>query len=428
LHGSSNFFTGGTKVLETRRVAVTGLGILSPLGIGIAENWAAVSQGKSGIAPITRFDTSQFAAKIAGEVKNFNPQDYIDPKEIKKMDTFLHYSLAAGQMVVEDSGLVIDDNNAERVGVLVGSGLGGLATIEKYHSILLEKGPRKISPFFIPMLIVNLAPGHISMHFGCKGPNSSIVTACATGNHSIGAAFKIIQRGDADAMIAGGVEATITPLAVGGFCAMKALSTRNDEPERASRPFEKERDGFVMAEGAGLLVMEEMETAKKRGAEILAEITGFACNADAHHITAPSPGGEGAARCMRLALKDASMNDTDLDYINAHGTSTQMNDLSETQGMKAVFKEHAKDVAISSTKSMTGHLLGAAGGVESVFSVLALKNGVIPPTINYETPDPECDLDYVPNQARERKIKTVMSNSFGFGGTNATLIFKKFEG
>jgi 3-oxoacyl-[acyl-carrier-protein] synthase II len=278
------------------------------------------------------------------------------------------------------------------------------------------------------MLIVNLAPGHISMHFGCKGPNSSIVTACATGNHSIGAAFKIIQRGDADAMIAGGVEATITPLAVGGFCAMKALSTRNDEPERASRPFEKERDGFVMAEGAGLLVMEEMETAKKRGAEILAEITGFACNADAHHITAPSPGGEGAARCMRLALKDASMNDTDLDYINAHGTSTQMNDLSETQGMKAVFKEHAKDVAISSTKSMTGHLLGAAGGVESVFSVLALKNGVIPPTINYETPDPECDLDYVPNQARERKIKTVMSNSFGFGGTNATLIFKKFEG
>jgi 3-oxoacyl-[acyl-carrier-protein] synthase II len=428
LHGSSNFFTGGTKVLETRRVAVTGLGILSPLGIGIAENWAAVSQGKSGIAPITRFDTSQFAAKIAGEVKNFNPQDYIDPKEIKKMDTFLHYSLAAGQMAVEDSGLVIDDNNAERVGVLVGSGLGGLATIEKYHSILLEKGPRKISPFFIPMLIVNLAPGHISMHFGCKGPNSSIVTACATGNHSIGAAFKIIQRGDADAMIAGGVEATITPLAVGGFCAMKALSTRNDEPERASRPFEKERDGFVMAEGAGLLVMEEMETAKKRGAEILAEITGFACNADAHHITAPSPGGEGAARCMRLALKDASMNDTDLDYINAHGTSTQMNDLSETQGMKAVFKEHAKDVAISSTKSMTGHLLGAAGGVESVFSVLALKNGVIPPTINYETPDPECDLDYVPNQARERKIKTVMSNSFGFGGTNATLIFKKFEG
>jgi len=414
--------------LETRRVAVTGLGILSPLGIGIAENWAAVSQGKSGIAPITRFDTSQFAAKIAGEVKNFNPQDYIDPKEIKKMDTFLHYSLAAGQMAVEDSGLVIDDNNAERVGVLVGSGLGGLATIEKYHSILLEKGPRKISPFFIPMLIVNLAPGHISMHFGCKGPNSSIVTACATGNHSIGAAFKIIQRGDADAMIAGGVEATITPLAVGGFCAMKALSTRNDEPERASRPFEKERDGFVMAEGAGLLVMEEMETAKKRGAEIHAEITGFACNADAHHITAPSPGGEGAARCMRLALKDASMNDTDLDYINAHGTSTQMNDLSETQGMKAVFKEHAKDVAISSTKSMTGHLLGAAGGVESVFSVLALKNGVIPPTINYETPDPECDLDYVPNQARERKIKTVMSNSFGFGGTNATLIFKKFEG
>jgi len=414
--------------VEKKRVVVTGLGIVSPLGIGVENNWDAVTRGKSGIGPITRFDTTDFPSKIAGEVKDFKPEEYIEKKEIKKMDTFLHYSLAAGKMAVQDSGLVISDENAERVGVLVGSGLGGLETIEKYHSILLEKGPKKISPFFVPMLIVNLAPGHISMHFGCKGPNSSMVTACATGNHSIGEAFKIIQRGDADAMIAGGVESTITPLAVGGFCAMKALSTRNDEPQRASRPFEKDRDGFIIAEGAGILVMEEMETAKKRGADIHAEIIGFGCNADAYHITAPSPNGEGAARCMILALKDSSLNSDDIDYVNAHGTSTQMNDLSETQAMKTVFPDYAKKVAVSSTKSMTGHMLGAAGGVESIFSVLSLKNGLIPPTINYETPDPECILDYVPNQARQQSVKTVMSNSFGFGGTNATLIFKKFEG
>ena len=414
--------------MEKRRVAVTGLGILSPLGIGITDNWEAVTQGKSGIARISKFDPSGLSSQIAGEVKGFNAQDYIEKKEIKKMDTFLHYALAAGQMAMEHSGLVIDESNAERVGVLVGSGLGGLETIEKYHSILLERGPKKISPFFIPMLIVNLAPGHISMHFGCKGPNSSIVTACATGNHSIGEAFKIIQRGDADAMIAGGVESTITPLAIGGFCAMKALSTRNDEPERASRPFEKDRDGFVIAEGTGILVLEEIEMAKKRGADILAEIAGFSCNADAHHITAPSPGGEGAARCMNLALKDAMMNPEDLDYVNAHGTSTYANDLSETQGMKKVFKGGARNIPISSTKSMTGHLLGAAGGVEAVFSILSIRNGVVPPTVNYETPDPECDLDYVPNQARQIAVKSVMSNSFGFGGTNATLIFKKFDG
>jgi len=414
--------------LEKRRVVVTGLGIVSPLGIGQEENWDAVSNGRSGIGPITRFDPKDVNAKIAGEVKNFNPEDYIDKKEIKKMDTFLHYSLAAGKMAVEDSGLVINEENAERVGVLVGSGLGGLETIEKYHTLMLEKGPKKISPFFIPMLIVNLAPGHLSMHFGCKGPNLSIVTACATGNHSIGEAFKIIQRGDADAMIAGGVESTITPLAVGGFCAMKALSTRNDEPERASRPFEKDRTGFVMAEGAGMIILEELESAKKRGASIHGEITGFGCNSDAHHITAPSPGGEGAARCMNLALNDAGLNPEDIDYINAHGTSTYMNDLYETQGMKSVFKESAKKLWVSSTKSMTGHLLGAAGGVEAVFSLLTIKNGVVPPTINYETPDPECDLDYVPNTAREKQVDKVMSNSFGFGGTNATLIFQKFEG
>ncbi len=414
--------------MEKRRVVVTGLGIVSPLGIGLEENWDAVSNGRSGIGPITRFDPKDVNSKIAGEVKNFNPEDYIDKKEIKKMDTFLHYSLAAGKMAMADSGLVINDENAERVGVLVGSGLGGLETIEKYHSLMLEKGPKKISPFFIPMLIVNLAPGHISMYFGCKGPNSSIVTACATGNHSIGEAFKIIQRGDADAMIAGGVESTITPLAVGGFCAMKALSTRNDEPERASRPFEKDRTGFVMAEGAGIIVLEEMESAVKRGANIYGEITGFGCNADAHHITAPSPGGEGAARCMNLALKDSGIKSEDIDYVNAHGTSTYMNDLCETQGMKSVFKENAKKLWVSSTKSMTGHLLGAAGGVEAVFSLLTIKNGVVPPTINYETPDPECDLDYVANTAREKQVGTVMSNSFGFGGTNATLIFQKFEG
>ena len=418
----------GALGLEKRRVVVTGLGIVSPLGIGLEENWDAVSNGKSGIGPITRFDPKDVNAKIAGEVKNFNPEDYIEKKEIKKMDTFLHYSLAAGKMAVEDSGLVINDENAERVGVLVGSGLGGLETIEKYHTLMLEKGPKKISPFFIPMLIVNLAPGHLSMHFGCKGPNLSIVTACATGNHSIGEAFKIIQRGDADAMIAGGVESTITPLAVGGFCAMKALSTRNDEPQRASRPFEKDRTGFVMAEGAGMIILEELESAKKRGASIHGEITGFGCNSDAHHITAPSPGGEGAARCMNLALNDAGLNHEEIDYVNAHGTSTYMNDLYETQGMKSVFKESAKKLWVSSTKSMTGHLLGAAGGVEAVFSLLTIKNGVVPPTINYETPDPECDLDYVPNTAREKQVDKVMSNSFGFGGTNATLIFQKFEG
>ncbi|MCP4713789.1 MAG: beta-ketoacyl-ACP synthase II [Deltaproteobacteria bacterium] len=411
-----------------RRVVITGLGILSPLGIGVEENWDAVSNGRSGIGPITKFDASDLPAQIAGEVKNFDPEAYVDKKEIKKMDTFLHYALAAGQMAVKSSGLVIDDSNAERVGVVVGSGLGGLETIEKYHKVLLERGPKRISPFFIPMLIVNLAPGHISMLFGCKGPNSSIVTACATGNHSIGEAFKMIQRGAADAMIAGGVESTITPLAVGGFASMKALSTRNDEPQRASRPFEKERDGFVMAEGAGILLMEELETAKKRGANILGEIVGYACNADAHHMTAPSPGGEGAARCMRLALEDASLNPGDIDYINAHGTSTPANDRSETQGMKTVFNGCSDNLMVSSTKSMTGHMLGAAGGVESVFSIMALKNGVVPPTINYDTPDPELDLDYVPNTAREVPIKNVMSNSFGFGGTNATLIFEKFKG
>ena len=411
-----------------KRVVVTGMGIISPLGTGVEKNWEAICQSKSGIAPITRFDTSDFTSKIAGEVKDFNPEDYMDKKEIKKMDIFIQYALATGKMAIQDSQLEIDESNADRVGVLVGAGLGGLSTIEKYHSILLEKGPKKISPFFIPMLIVNLAPGQISIYFGARGPNSSVVTACATGNHSIGEAFKIIQRGDADAMIAGGAESVITPLAVGGFSSMKALSTRNDEPERASRPFEKDRDGFVIAEGTGVLILEDLKHALKRGANIHAEIVGFGCNGDAYHISAPSPNGIGAAKCMEISMRDAGINYDEIDYINAHGTSTPLNDMSETMAMKTVFKDRAKKIAVSSTKSMTGHLLGAAGGVEAVYSILAIKHGVIPPTINYETPDPECDLDYVPNTPREAKVRFAMSNSFGFGGTNATLIFKEFTG
>ncbi len=411
-----------------KRVVVTGMGIVSPLGIGVEENWEAICQGKSGIGPITRFDASDFASKIAGEVKGFNPEDFVDKKEVKKMDIFIHYALASGMIAIENSQLKIDENNADRVGVLVGSGLGGLSTIEKYHDILQKHGPKKITPFFIPMLIVNLAPGQISIYFGARGPNSSVVTACATGNHSIGEALRIIQRGDADAMIAGGAESTITPLAVGGFASMKALSTRNDEPEKASRPFEKDRDGFIIAEGAGVLILEELECALKRDAEIYAEIIGFGCNADAYHISAPSPNGIGASRCMEVAIKDAGINYDEIDYVNAHGTSTPLNDMSETMAMKTVFKDHAKKIAVSSTKSMTGHLLGAAGGVEAIYSILAIKHGVIPPTINYETPDPECDLDYVPNTPREARVAIVMSNSFGFGGTNATLIFKKFTG
>jgi 3-oxoacyl-[acyl-carrier-protein] synthase II len=411
-----------------RRVVVTGMGIVSPLGIGLEENWAAICQGKSGIGPITKFDTTEYPCKIAGEVKNFDPELYIDKKDQKKMDIFIQFALAAGSMAIKQSGVIIDESTADRVGVLVGSGLGGLQTIEKYHTMLLESGPRKVSPFFVPMLIVNLAPGQISIYFGCRGPNSSVVTACATGNHSIGEASRIIQRGDADAMIAGGVESTITPLAVAGFCALKALSTRNDEPHRASRPFEKNRDGFVMAEGAGILVLEDLEKAQQRNATIYAEIIGFGCNADAYHITAPSPGGEGAAKCMQIALDDAGLKAEDIDYINAHGTSTPMNDLSETIAMKTVFKDHVKKMPVSSTKSMTGHLLGAAGGVEAIFSLLAIRDGIIPPTINYDEADPECDLDYVPNVSRKKDVRIVMSNSFGFGGTNATLIFKRFEG
>jgi len=410
-----------------RRVVVTGMGMVSPLGTGVEKTWNALIQGKSGVGRITKFDPTGFDTQIAAEVKDFAPENFIDKKEARRMDIFIQYAIAAAAMAMEDSQLKITPQNAERVGVIVGAGLGGLTTIESVHKVLLEKGPGRISPFFIPMLIVNEAPGQISMRFGAKGPNSSVVTACATGNHNIGDAWKMIQRGDADAILTGGVESTITPLAVSGFNAMKAISTRNDAPEKASRPFDKDRDGFVMGEGCGIILLEEMEQALNRGAKIYAEIVGYGLTGDAYHITAPAPDGEGAARCMAMALKDAGIRPEEVDYINAHGTSTDLNDLYETIAIKTVFKEHARKVPVSSTKSMTGHLLGGAGGVESIFTILTIARGVIPPTINYETPDPNCDLDYVPNVARKADIRVAMSNSFGFGGTNAVLIFKKFE-
>ncbi len=407
-----------------RRVAVTGMGIISPLGIGIDENWAALCNGKSGIAPITKFDTSSFPIQIAGEVRGFDPQQYIGHKEVKKMDIFIHYAVAASQLALKDSGFEITEKNAERVGVQVGVGLGGLPVIEKYHDIYKEKGVRKITPFFIPMLIANLASGQVSIHFGAKGPNTCVVTACATGTHAIGDAARLIRYGEADVMFAGGTESVITPLCVGGFHAAKALSTRNDDPQGASRPFDRDRDGFVIGEGCGVVILEEMDLAKKRGARIYGEVVGYALNGDAYHITATAPNGEGAARCMNLALKNSGINREEVQYINAHGTSTGA-DATETQAIKTVFGDHAYKLAVSSTKSMTGHLLGAAGGVEAIFSLLALSRGVLPPTINYTTPDPECDLNYIPNQAQERKISTALSNSFGFGGTNAVLVFKK---
>ena len=412
--------------MMNRRVVVTGLGMITPLGIGVEKTWEAICRGESGIGNITRFDASDFPTKIAGEVKDFNPSDYIDKKEIKKMDTFIHYALAGAIMAVDDSGLKITDENADMVGVLVGAGLGGLPSIEKYYDIYLKEGVRRISPFFIPMLIANLASGQISIRFGAKGPNSCVVTACATGTNAIGDAYKIIQRGDADVMIAGGTESVITPLGIGGFCAARALSTRNDEPKRASRPFDKNRDGFVMGEGSGILILEEMESALKRGAKIYCEIVGYGMSADAFHITSPPPGGEGAVRCMKMALKSGGISPAEVDYINAHATSTFADSL-ETQAIKTVFNEHAYKLSVSSTKSMTGHLLGAAGGVEAIFSILAIDRGIIPPTINYETKDPECDLDYVPNTARKSDVNVAMSNSFGFGGTNATIIFKKHK-
>jgi len=407
------------------RVVVTGLGAVAPNGIGIESFWRNIIHGVSGVATITRFDASRHDTQIAGEVKGFDPLQWIEKKEARKMDRFIHYAIAAAQMAYDDSGLKVTDENRERIGVFVGTGMGGIPALEESHRILMEKGPGRISAFFIPSIITNLGSGQISMRFGMKGPNSCVCTACATGNHAIGDSFRIIQRGDADVMLAGGSEAVITPLTIGGFCSMKALSTRNAEPTRASRPFDKERDGFVMGEGAGLMMLESLDHARRRGARIYAELVGYGMSADAHHITQPAP--DGAVRSMRLALQDAKVTPSQVAYINAHGTSTPAGDANETVAVKAVFNEHARRLAVSSTKSMTGHLLGAAGGIESVITVLTITHGIIPPTINYETPDPECDLDYVPNTARQAEVRCALTNSFGFGGTNASLLFKKFE-
>jgi len=415
-------------MLNNKRVVITGLGIVCPIGIGVDEAWKAAVEGKSGIVPITQFDASLLPARIAGEVKGFDPAPYIEYKEIKKMDRFIHFAIAASDMALKDSGFKITDENAERVGVVIGSGMGGLPAIEHYHRIYLEKGHKRISPFFIPMIIINLASGNVSIMFGAKGPNSSVVTACATGNHAIGDAYEIIKRGDADAMIAGGAESCITHLGIAGFCAVKALSVRNDEPEKASRPFDIDRDGFVMGEGAGVLILESLESALSRNAKIYAELIGYGMSSDAYHITAPAPQGEGAARCMKMALKKAGIEPEKIDYINAHGTSTKYGDELESAAVKTIFGEHAYKLCMSSTKSMIGHLLGAAGGVEAVYTVLSIYHNIALPTINLENPDPECDLDYVANKSRHMEIEYAMSNSFGFGGTNACLIFKKYRG
>lgn len=410
-----------------RRVVITGIGLVSPLGVGIEDNWSNLIQGKSGIGPITYFDTNGFATKIAGQVKGFDAEAFIPKKELRKMDPFLRFALGAAHLAVEDGRLKIAPQVADRAGVILGCGLGGLSTIEEYHKILLDSGPKKISPFFIPMLIGNMAPGLISIYHGAKGPNLSVQTACAAGTHAVGQAFHMIRDGMADIMLTGGVESTITPLGVAGFNAMRALSTRNDEPEKASRPFDRDRDGFVLGEGGAVLIMEEADSALERGAKIYAEIIGFGASGDAFHMAAPAPEGEGAARCMRNALQDAGVRPEEVQYINAHGTSTDLNDKYETQAIKTVFGEHARKLAVSSTKSMTGHLLGAAGGIEAAYTALSIFKQVMPPTTNYENPDPDCDLDYVPNQCREAFIDVALSNSFGFGGTNGTLVFRKWE-
>lgn len=410
----------------TRRVVVTGLGLVTPLGTGVDKTWKAICAGESGIGRITKFDPTGYDAQIAGEVKDFDPAHFIEKKEIKKMDTFIHYAVGAAQLAVDDAGLKVAPEEATKVGVYIGSGIGGLGSIEHYHNILKEKGPGRVSPFFIPMTIINLASGQVAIRIGAKGPNSCAVTACATGNHCIGDAYRLIQRGDADVMVAGGAEAAVTPLGVAGFASAKALSFRNDEPTKASRPFDKDRDGFVLGEGAGVVVIEELEHARKRGVRIYGEVIGYGMNSDAYHITAPPEEGEGAVRCMKLALNDAGIKPEQIGYINAHGTST-MADAIETSAIKQVFGEQAFRIPVSSTKSMTGHLLGAAGGIEAVFSILALYHGLLPPTINLDNPDPACDLDYVPNTARPAAIKVALSNSFGFGGVNACLIFKRLD-
>ena len=403
------------------------MGLVSPLGIGTQANWEALLAGCSGIGPITHFDATQFSARIAGEVKDFDPLRFIDKKDVKKMDVFIQFAIAASQFAMDDASLSITEDVATRVGVFIASGIGGFGTIEREHHAFIQGGPRRISPFFIPAAIINLAAGQVSIRFGAKGPNSATCTACSASAHAIGDAFEIIMRNDADVMIAGGSEAAITPMGVGGFAAMRALSTRNDEPQRASRPFDKDRDGFIMGEGAGVIILEELAFAKERGAPIYCELVGYGMSADAFHITAPSEDGDGGMRVMQAAIKRAGVRPDQIDYINAHGTSTPFNDKLETMAIKRTFGDHARSLAISSTKSMTGHLLGAAGGLEGGITALAIKHQVIPPTINYETPDPECDLDYVPNVKRAAKIDYALSNSFGFGGTNGALLFKKFE-
>ena len=417
----------GVNLLDKRRVVVTGLGMISPLGVGNEPTWQGLVEGRSGIGPITKFDATAYACRIAGEVKGFNPENWIEKKEVKKSDTFIHYAIVTAQMAADDAKLDTKSEDPDRVGVIIGSGIGGLPLIEEMHRKLLEKGPSRVSPFFIPGLIVNLAAGQISIRFNARGPSSAPATACATGAHAIGDAFKVIQRDEADVMFAGGTEAVVTPLAVGGFAAMRAMSTRNDDPSHASRPWDMERDGFVIGEGAGVLILEEREHAIARGAQIYCELVGYGMTSDAYHITSPSEDGDGMARVMKRALKDAGLQPTDIDYINAHGTSTPVGDKVETLAIKTVWGADAYSVPISSTNSMTGHLLGAAGGLESAIAAMVVRTGIIPPTINYENPDPACDLDYVPNEARKKDVKHVLSNSFGFGGTNATLIFSRHQ-
>ena len=410
-----------------KRVVITGVGLITPLGIGVQESWDNLVAGKSGITEITKFDASIYATKIAGEVKGFRNEDHLPAKEVKRTEPFIAYAIAATRMAIEDSGLVIDDTNSDRVGVITGCGLGGLGIMEKTILLVDKKGPKRVTPFFIPMMIGNMAPGMISIHFNARGPNASIATACAAGTHAVGDSFKTIQRGAADAMITGGVESVVTPSCIAGFNAMKALSTRNEDPQKASRPFDRDRDGFVVGEGCGILILDSLDHALERGARIYAEIVGYGMSGDGYHITSPPPDGNGAVRCMQAAVDDAGINTDQMDYINAHGTSTPLNDLYESRAVKAVFKDHAHKLAISSTKSMTGHLLGGAGGIESVFTALTVYHGLIPPTINYENRDEECDLDYVPNKARKHEVSYAMSNSFGFGGTNASILMKAFK-
>jgi 3-oxoacyl-[acyl-carrier-protein] synthase II len=411
--------------MSKRRVVITGMGIVSPVGNDLATAWDNISHGRSGIGPITSFEASAYATRIAGEVRDFDPAAYIPAKEAKRMDPFIHYGVAAGLMALKDSGLEVSEANAERIGTIIGSGIGGILGIEDTTARLLEGGPRKVSPFYVPSTIINMVSGHLSILTGIKGPNFSAVSACATANHSVGMAMRLIQYGDADVMVAGGAERGSSPTSVAGFCSMKAMSTRNEDPTRASRPWDKERDGFVMGDGAGVLVLEEYEHAKARGARIYCELAGFGASSDAYHMTAPAEDGEGAARCMTAALRDAGINADQVGYLNAHGTSTPLGDLAETLAMKRAFGDHAYRTLVSSTKSMTGHLLGAAGGVEAIFSILALYHGLVPPTINLDEPGEGCDLDYVPNVAREAKLEVAMSNGFGFGGTNGTLVFRR---